>query len=56
MAYLNLICKECGEDVEVYCDGDNAMMCPECRSIDCFTDYNEQLDNDLEFLKEFDKE
>jgi ribosomal protein S27E len=39
--YLDLKCKECGEDVEVYCDGDNAMMCPECLSIDCFEERGE---------------
>lgn len=29
--YLYLNCRDCGEDVEVYCDGDNEMYCPECR-------------------------
>lgn len=34
--YIWLKCKSCNEEVEVYCDGDNAMMCPECRDIDNF--------------------
>lgn len=29
--YIDLICRDCGENVEVYCDGDNEMHCPECR-------------------------
>jgi len=33
---LWVTCKDCSEDVEVYCDGDNAMMCPECLSVDSF--------------------
>ena len=42
MAYLWLKCDECEEEVEVYCDGDNAMICPECRSIDCFSDIDDE--------------
>lgn len=36
--YIWLECKDCNEQVEVYCDGDNAMVCPECRSIDNFNE------------------
>ena len=44
MRYLFLYCKECDNEVEVYCDGDNAMLCPECLSVDCFEEIedNEQ--------------
>ena len=42
MRYFWLKCKECDEIVEVGCDGDNAMMCPECLSVDCFTDIDEE--------------
>lgn len=34
--YIFLECQECGLESEIYCDGDNAMMCPECLAIDCF--------------------
>lgn len=43
--YLDLVCKECDSEVEVYCDGDNAMMCPECRSMDCFKEIGEDEDD-----------
>lgn len=39
--YIDLICRDCDEQVEVYCDGDHAMMCPECRSIDNFKEVND---------------
>ena len=39
--YIWLECKDCSAEVEVYCDGDNAMMCPECRSVDSF----EEIEN-----------
>lgn len=38
MGWLYLICNECDEEVEVYCGSDNPTMCPECRSVDNFTD------------------
>lgn len=41
--YLYLHCKACGEDVEVYCNGDDAMMCPECQTIDEFEDVEEEI-------------
>jgi len=43
--YIDLICKDCDNEVTVYCDGDNAMICPECRSIDNFKERegNEEL-------------
>jgi ribosomal protein S27E len=34
--YIYLNCGDCDENVDVYCDSDNAMMCPECMSIDNF--------------------
>lgn len=43
MSILNLVCNECGEEVEVYCDGDNAIMCPECRSVDNFSELPEDI-------------
>lgn len=42
MSYLFLKCIECEQEVEVYCDGDNAMMCPECRQVDKFEDIDEE--------------
>jgi len=33
-----LTCNDCNEEVEVYCDGDGPMMCPECMSIDNFSE------------------
>ena len=36
MIYLTLKCCDCDEIVEVACDGDNALFCPECRSVDNF--------------------
>lgn len=40
--YIYLKCLDCSEDIEVYCDGDNAMMCPECRSVDNFEEIEEE--------------
>lgn len=62
--WLDLHCKECGEDVEVYCDGDNAMMCPECRSVDCFEEREDEettaakkhVDSGIKYLKELLKD
>lgn len=42
---LDLYCKECDSEVEVYCNADDPMMCPECRSIDCFT----EIEKDCKF-------
>jgi ribosomal protein S27E len=39
--YLHLKCTECGEEGEVYCDGENAMLCPECLAVDCFEEIEE---------------
>jgi hypothetical protein len=36
MSWIFLKCKECGESEEIYCDGDNGMMCPNCQSVDEF--------------------
>lgn len=36
-------CKDCDEEVEVFCDGDNPMMCPECRSVDNFEEIVDEL-------------
>lgn len=41
MKFLDLYCKECDSEVEVGCDGDNAMLCPECLSVDCFEEIEE---------------
>lgn len=43
MSYIYLKCKECGEENEIYCDGDNAMMCPECRSVDELEEVEEEV-------------
>lgn len=40
--YIYLKCLDCSEEVEIYCDGDNAMMCPECRSIDNFEEIEDE--------------
>ncbi len=37
MGWIYLICNECDEEVEVYTGGDTASMCPECLSVDNFT-------------------
>lgn len=42
MSFILLKCKECHEEVEVYCDGDNAMMCPSCRSVDEFEEIEDE--------------
>lgn len=34
MRWLELRCRECGEDSEVPCDGDNPLLCPECLAVD----------------------
>ena len=34
MGYFDGKCKECGEDAEFYCDGDNPIYCPNCMAID----------------------
>lgn len=36
-----LSCKECDSVNEIYCDGDNPMFCPDCRSVDCFEEIDE---------------
>ena len=38
MGMLFLFCDNCEENMEVYCDGHNAMMCQQCRDIDCFSE------------------
>lgn len=40
--YITLRCKECDEINDIYCDGDNAMMCPDCLSVDEFDEINEE--------------
>ncbi len=34
--FIYLKCKECHEVSDIYCDGDHAMYCPECLSVDRF--------------------
>lgn len=36
--YIYLECKECGEQNDIYCDGDNPMVCPDCLSVDTLTE------------------
>lgn len=38
-----LQCKDCDSVVEVYCDGDNAMLCPECYSVDNFDEVEDEI-------------
>lgn len=39
--YIFLKCKECDAESDIYCDSDNAMLCPECLSVDCFEEIEE---------------
>lgn len=39
--YILLKCTACDEISEVYCNGDDAMMCPECRTVDEFEEVEE---------------
>lgn len=41
MIAILLKCKECDETNEISCDGDGPMMCPECRSVDSFSEADE---------------
>lgn len=41
MRFIWLKCKECESELDVACDADNAMICPECLSIDCFKQIDE---------------
>lgn len=43
MAYVWCICNECGETNEIKFDGDNPAHCPDCRSLDCFTEIEDEL-------------
>lgn len=43
MSYIFLKCKECSVENDIYCDGDNAMMCPECQSVDEFEEVEEEV-------------
>lgn len=36
MSFIYVRCNDCGCENDVYCDGDNPMMCPDCRSVDNF--------------------
>lgn len=42
MAYIFLKCTACDTENDIYCDGDNAMMCPECRTVDEFEEAEEE--------------
>ncbi len=46
MSYILLTCTECDETNEIYCDGDNAMMCPSCRSVDEFKEPEEESEDE----------
>lgn len=53
MSYILLRCRACGEENEIYCDGDNAMMCPDCRSVDLFEEGSDSDDwNDFDDIEE----
>ncbi len=54
MSFIFLRCKECGEEGDIYCDGDNAMMCPECRSVDEFEDPEDDEDHGVDFDSEIE--
>ena len=46
MIYLYGLCKECDNEVEVACDGNNPLFCPLCRSIDTIDEILEGANND----------
>jgi len=48
MGWIYLICNECDEEVEVYTGGDTATMCPECRSVDNFTNPEDIEEDELQ--------
>lgn len=39
--YIWLKCTECENENEIYCDGDHAMYCPDCQSMDTFEEVEE---------------
>ena len=39
--YILLKCTECDEVNDIYCDSDNAMFCPDCRTVDNFEEVDE---------------
>lgn len=43
MVNLYLHCNECGSSVEVRCDGDNPVFCPECRTVDNFSEIDDNI-------------
>lgn len=43
MSYEFVLCLDCDEEVEVLFDGDNASMCPECRSMDNFDEIEPEI-------------
>jgi len=38
-----LLCNNCDEVVEVQIDGDNPIFCPECRTVDNFSEVEDEL-------------
>ena len=40
--YVWCSCNECGGENEINFDGDNPAYCPDCRSLDCFTEIEEK--------------
>lgn len=53
MSYIFLKCTACDTENDIYCDGDNAMMCPECRTVDEFEEAEEcmQCESDVDLIE-----
>ena len=46
MNYMWLTCNDCNEENEIVCNGDSPLFCPDCRSVDNFSDIEENsIDN-----------
>jgi len=44
MSHIYLKCTQCGETDDIQCDGNNPMICPNCRSIDSFEEPEPELE------------
>ena len=43
MRLINLKCDSCDTISEIKCDGDNPLICPWCRDVDCFSETGSEL-------------
>ena len=55
MNRILLFCKDCEQNLEVYCDGHSAMICPNCSGIDSFDDPKCERCKDVEPDKNCDE-